>query len=97
MAAVKIRWTRLAVEDLDHAYDYIAAANPAAARSVIARIESALQALQTHPLIGRTGRVEGTRQLVVPDTPFVVAYRIAKARIEILGIIHGARRWPESF
>ncbi len=97
MAAVKIRWTRLAVEDLDHAYDYIAAANPTAARSVIARIKSALKALKAHPLIGRTGRVGGTRELVIPGTPFIVAYRVAKARLEILGIIHGARRWPEGF
>ena len=97
MAAVKIRWTRLAVEDLDQAYDYIAATNPAAARSVITRVESALKALEAHPLIGRTGRVEGTREMVISDTPFVVAYRIAKARVEILGVIHGARRWPENF
>lgn len=97
MAAVKIRWTRLAVEDLDHAYDYIAVTNPTAARSVIARIESALKSLKAHPLIGRAGRVEGTREMVIPDTPFVVAYRITKGRVEILGVIHGARRWPEEF
>jgi toxin ParE1/3/4 len=97
VAAVKIRWTRLAVEDLDSAYDYIAATNPSAARSVIGRIESALNALKAHPLIGRKGRVEGTRELVIPDTPFIVASCVAKARIEILGIIHGARRWPEGF
>lgn len=92
---MKVRWTRLALQDLYRAYDYIAARNPASAHSVIARIESALEALKSHPLIGRRGRVEGTRELVVPTTPFVVAYRIAKGRIEILGIIHGARRWPE--
>lgn len=83
--------------DLDHAYDYIAATNPTAARSVIARIEFALKALTAHPMIGRAGRVEGTRELVIPATPFIVAYRIVKARIEILGVIHGARAWPESF
>ena len=94
---MKVRWTRLAVQDLHSAYDYVAAKNPAAAHSVIARIESALQALKAHPLIGREGRVDGTRELVIPATPFIVAYRIAKARIEILAVIHGARRWPEKF
>jgi addiction module RelE/StbE family toxin len=97
VAPVKVRWTELAVEDLNSAYDHIAATNPTAACAVIARIESALNALKAHPLIGRKGRVEGTRELVIPDTPFIVAYHIAKARIEILGIIHGARRWPEGF
>ncbi|MBI1941616.1 MAG: type II toxin-antitoxin system RelE/ParE family toxin [Acidobacteria bacterium] len=94
---MKIRWTQLAVEDLDSAYDYIAETNPTAARSVIARIESALKALKAHPLLGRKGRVEDTRELVVPATPFIVAYRIGKGRIEILAVIHAARRWPERF
>ncbi|MBZ5515114.1 MAG: type II toxin-antitoxin system RelE/ParE family toxin [Acidobacteriia bacterium] len=94
---MKIRWTRLAVEDLDSAYDYLAETNPTAARTVIARISSALKALKAHPMIGREGRVEGTRELVIPATPFIVAYRIARARIEILAVIHGARRWPDDF
>ena len=96
MAAVKIRWTKLAVRDLNHAYDYIAANNPEAARATIVKISSALEALKAHPLIGRKGRVQGTRELIIPATPFIVAYRMVKARVEILGIIHGARRWPET-
>ena len=94
---MKVRWTRLAIEDLDHAYEYIAAANPSAARGVIERIESAVGALQAYPGLGRPGRVEGTRELVVPGTPFIIPYRIAGKRIEILTVIHGSRRWPGSF
>jgi toxin ParE1/3/4 len=97
VAAVKIRWTRLAVEDLNHAYEYIAEENPTAARGVIHRIESAVNTLRAHPEIGRSGRVEGTRELVISGTPFIVAYRIAENRVEILAVIHGARRWPTSF
>jgi addiction module RelE/StbE family toxin len=97
VAAVKIRWTRLAVEDLNLAYEYIAAENPTAAHAVIARIESAVNVLRAHPEIGRSGRVEGTRELVISGTPFIVAYRVARKRIEILALIHGARRWPTSF
>ena len=97
MAAVKVRWTRLAAEDLASAYDYIAAQNPSAARRVVNRIESALGALRAHPEIGRPGRVEGTRELVIAGTPFILPYRLARKRIEILALIHSARRWPESF
>ena len=97
MAAVKIRCTRLAVEDLNLAYEYIAAENPSAAHAVIARIESAVNVLRSHPEIGRSGRVEGTRGLIISGTPFIVAYRIARNRVEILAVIHGARRWPTSF
>ena len=94
---MKIRWTRLAVEDLNLAYEYIAAEHPTAAHAVIARIESAVNVLGAHPEIGRSGRVEGTRELVISGTPFMVAYRVARKRIEILAVIHGARRWPTSF
>ncbi len=97
MGAVKVRWTRLAIEDLDHAHDYIAARSPAGARAVIERVESALKALKSHPEMGRPGRVEGTRELVIPGTPFIVAYRPFKKRLDILAFIHGARRWPERF
>lgn len=96
MAAVKLRWTRLALEDLNHAFEYVAAENPSAARAAIERIEAAVNALRVYPDLGRPGRVEGTRELVVPRTPFIIPYRIAKRRIEILAVIHGARRWPDT-
>lgn len=94
---MRVRWTRLSIEDLDQAYEYISANNVRAARSTIDKIKSAVKALRGHPEIGREGRVEATRELVVPDTPFIVAYRIVRKRVEILAVIHGARRWPDSF
>lgn len=95
MAKVSV-WTRLALSDLGHAYDYISENGSAAPARVIDRIERALGALLRHPEIGRVGRLEGTRELVVPGTPFIIPYRIESSRIEVLAIIHAARRWPES-
>ncbi len=93
---MRLVWTRLALDDLDHAREYVAAVNPRAARDTIARIERATEALLAHPEIGRPGRLEGTRELIVVGTPFVGPYRPRGDRIEILGVIHGARRWPGS-
>lgn len=97
MAALKLVWTRLAIEDLDDAYDYIAATNPGAAADIIERIEKAVAALRLTPGMGRPGRISGTRELVVTGTPFIVPYRGTGERIEILAVIHAARRWPDSF
>ena len=94
---MKLAWTRVAVEDLGHAYEYISAENPSAAASVIKRIETAAKALEAFSQIGRPGRVEGTRELVVSETPFILPYRVFKNRVEILAVIHAARRWPEGF
>ena len=94
MAEVRVVWTRLALDDLEHAREYIEAANPQAAHATIDRIERAVEALISFPEIGRPGRMEGTRELVVVGTPFVVPNRVQGQSVSILGVIHSARRWP---
>jgi toxin ParE1/3/4 len=92
-----IRWARQAIADLDHAFDFIATANPGAARALIETIDRAVDTLGAHPQLGRPGRVAGTRELTVPRTPYIVAYRLGRGAVEILAVIHGARRWPDRF
>jgi addiction module RelE/StbE family toxin len=95
MAALTIRWTQQAIADIDDIYDFIAANNPRAARSVVDRIDRAVISLTTHSRMGRPGRLAGSRELVVAGTPFIVAYRLRGHAIEILAVIHAARRWPD--
>lgn len=90
-----LRWTRLAASHLESAFDFIAQDNARAAGAVVDRILSAVEALERHPEMGRSGRVPRTRELVITRTPFIVAYRVRKDRIEVLAVLHGARRWPE--
>jgi toxin ParE1/3/4 len=94
---MKIVWTRLALSDLDKAYNYIAANNPSAAVDTINRIEKAVNALVQYPEIGRPGRIPGTKELVVTRTPFILPYRVEDKHLKILAVIHTARQWPESF
>jgi addiction module RelE/StbE family toxin len=93
---VKLRWTRLAIADLDCAHAYVDADNPTAANHLIDRIERTVKILRQHPAAGRSGRIEGTRELVVTGTPFVIPYRVRGNTVEILAVIHGARKWPDS-
>jgi toxin ParE1/3/4 len=97
VAPLKLVWTRLALEDLGQAREFISAENPSVAPGVIKRIETAAKALEAFPQIGRPGRVEGTRELIVSGTPFILPYRVFRNRVEILAAIHAARRWPEGF
>jgi toxin ParE1/3/4 len=94
---MKIVWTQLALADLDAAYNYIAASNPEAAMDTIERIEKALDALIKYPAIGKIGRIPGTRELVITRTPFIIPYRVQADEIEILAVLHGARRWLDNF
>jgi toxin ParE1/3/4 len=93
---VKLRWTRLAIQDLDSAHAYVGEDNPFAANHLIDRMERAVQVLRQHPAAGRKGRLTGTRELVVTGTPFVMPYRVRSNTIEILAVIHGARKWPDT-
>jgi toxin ParE1/3/4 len=97
MAALTVRWTRQAIADIDRIYDYVVANNPGAARWLVDRIDQAITTLTRHPKIGRAGRVAGSRELVVSGTPYIVAYRLHGKAIELLGVIHAARRWPDKF
>ena len=57
-------------------------------------IEAAVSRLADFPESARPGRVQGTRELVVPATPFIVVYRVEATGVVILRALHGAQKWP---
>ncbi|MDN5927264.1 MAG: type II toxin-antitoxin system RelE/ParE family toxin [Hyphomicrobiales bacterium] len=89
-----VRWTRRALRRLDEIGGYIERDNPNAASRVIARVVSAIDHLAIYPATGRTGRIKGTNELVLADVPYIVAYRVTPATVEILTVMHAAQRWP---
>lgn len=90
-----ILWHARALEDVAHIRDYIAADNPGAAGAIARRLYDAAQGLREMPEIGRPGRLPDTRELVVAGTPFIIPYRVRDGIVEILRVIHAARRWPD--
>lgn len=92
-----VRYTRQAIADLQEACGYIALERPSAARVIGQRIRDAVSGLAQFPDRGRAGRVPGTRELVIPGTPFLVAYRVRSGYVDVLAILHGARQWPTAF
>jgi len=94
---MKIKWVRLALADLDQAAEFISQDNPEAAKRIVKRIRDAARLLSDHPNGGRPGRVHGTRELVITDTPFILPYRVVRNTVQILRVLHGARKWPEQY
>ena len=88
-------WSPEAISDLEALRRYIERNDPAAARRIALHILRNVERLDRHPALGRPGRVPGTRELVVPDTPFVVPYRLAGNEVQVLRVYHTRRRWPE--
>ena len=62
-----IRYAADAVADLMVLRNYIAQENPDAARRVADRIVKTVSRLAQHPRLGKPGRVDGTRELVIPS------------------------------
>ncbi len=93
----KIRWMPLAEQDLDAAYEYVRQDNRQAALRLVTHVFRAVEMLSRYPSAGHPGRVPATRELSIAPTPYIVVYRQTQNEIQILAVIHGARRWPMSF
>ncbi len=95
---MKLIWSPQSLHDFIAVQAYISQEDPKAARAVVLRIVSLVEEkLSGLPHLGRPGRVEGTRELFVPGTPFIVPYRVKSQTVEILRVYHAARRWPSAF
>lgn len=93
----RIRWLSIALDDLEEAFEYIAHQNAGAASELADRIYNSVKMLKDHPEAGRPGRVAGTRELVISGTSYIVPYRTRLNEIQILRVLHGARKWPARF
>jgi toxin ParE1/3/4 len=88
-----IVWSRRAIRHLVNLRNYIARDSPDSAEEVAARIVEAVERLALYPNLGRPGHIAGTRELVVPDTPYLIPYHIRGSRIELIAVFHGRQRW----
>lgn len=87
-----VRFSRQASKHLREIRAHIAAHRPLTAELVRGRILESIRSLQEVPRLGRTGRKEGTRELVVPGLPYIIVYLIGKDdALVVLGIFHAAR------
>jgi toxin ParE1/3/4 len=90
-----IKWLDDAINDLRSLRQYIAQDKPSAASSLAKRILNTVNLLSQQPNMGRAGRVSGTRELLIANTPFIIPYRVKNHCIEILRVMHAAMEWPE--
>lgn len=88
-------WSPRAIEHLAHLRAYIARDNSKAANRIASALLEAVEHLAKLPNLGRPGRVTGTRELVVPRTPYIIAYRLRGDRLEVIAVFHGKQKWPK--
>jgi len=91
---MKIVWSRRAIRNLVSLRAFIATDSEQNANLVAGRILRAIDLLETQREMGRPGRLVGTRELVVADTPYIIPYRVRGGRLELIAVFHGRLNWP---
>ena len=74
--------------ELDLAVAFVRESNPRASKVLHLTLERALEGLETFPSRGRPGQIDGTRELVVRGTPYVIVYSISGEAVLVARIRH---------
>ncbi|QAU23279.1 type II toxin-antitoxin system RelE/ParE family toxin [Dyella sp. M7H15-1] len=90
---MRVIWTPEAQQDRTDVWNYIAADNPWAAARMDDLFSDAATRLAAHPMLGRLGKIPGTREMV-PHESYRLVYEIEDETVWILTLIHTARQWP---
>lgn len=85
----RILWSNEAGRNLLGLRDYISTENPKAALRVAVAIKESVLSLEALPHCGKPGRKPGTRELVLPNLPWIIGYCVDdKTRIVTILHIH---------
>jgi toxin ParE1/3/4 len=94
---MRVKWLQKAIRSLDSAMEYIAQDDAETAKRISDYVHLQVKNLEKQPYKGRTGRIFGTRELVIGKYPFIVPYQVKNEEIQILRIFHTSRKLPESW
>ena len=86
-------WKPAAIADRKRITVYIAQDNPQTAIEMGDMLIEKAALLDQHPMLGRVGRVKGTRELVAHPN-YILIYRLVGEVAEVLRVKHAALHWP---
>ena len=90
-----IEWRPAALADLRAIVRYIGKDNPTRAKNFDKEIRGKVEPLAHHPEPGRSGRLEGIRELVIHPN-YIVFYRVLTElrTVQVLRVKHAAQQQP---
>ena len=90
---MRLIWSSRSESELAAVVDYIAIDNLNAALELDYLITSSAGRLVAFPKMGKVGRIEGTRELIVHEH-YILVYEIVGDDLQILSVLHTSRQWP---
>jgi toxin ParE1/3/4 len=92
---MKVRYTDIALTEIDDIFSYIAIDSRRAAAAVLREIDNTVRLIGNFPDIGTVKHRQTVRMLPVRRYPmYLVFYAVEENEVVILNIRHGARRRP---
>jgi len=91
---MRLRWTSAAADDLENIANYLFDKTPENAARLIRELYDAPSTLKSFPNRGRTGKKEGTSELVMPSLPYVIVYQVRSDTVHVVRILHSSQDWP---
>ncbi len=95
--AIMIIWLKKAKQNLADELEFIHKEDPSVAMRIAKLVKSRVESLEQFPEKGRIGRVASTRELVFPEIPYIIPYRVQKNDILILRFFHSSRKLPRKW
>ncbi len=90
-----VNWTESALADLQAIESYLSRHSPKYARSLVERVLARTERLADFPQLGRQVPEfadASLRELI--ESPYRIVYRINESEVDVLAVVHGARRLP---
>lgn len=87
---MRVFWASAAEQDRADIIDYISQNNPLAAIRMDELFTDAAGRLAAHPLLGKSGLIPGTRELI-PHESYRLVYEVERDAVWILALVHTAR------
>lgn len=92
-----VKWLNSAKLALDNEIIFLAQEDVDLAKKVYSHIREQVATLQNFPEMGRSGRIWGTRELVISRYSYIVPYRIKNNIVEVLTVFHTKRQLPQEW
>ena len=89
----RVRFSELAIKDLEDIAEYIGRDSKETAQRVVNRFEAICFALRDFPEMGVQSEIPNARKLIVPDLRHKIIYQVAKKTdtVVILRVFHSSR------
>ena len=92
---MNVHWTEAALADLRAVETYIGRHSPQYARGMVERIFARSEQLSSQPRLGpMVPEYEDETLRELFENPYRIVYRIADQQIDVVAVVHAARRLP---